>query len=147
MLLNLLGTGKDCTDSRLEGRLVGMVIAGTIGCAVIPRAVERRRAERWFMLAVVITAAVGCALLAPLRWLPAQALVLVVMGAARVRTDAALAGDRRRMAALSVAVLLSVQLAANYWAFMYVSWFAPLIALLLATAPAERARALGLPSA
>ena len=59
-----------------------MVVAGTIGCAVIPQAVERRHAERRFMLAVVGTAALGCALLAPLRWLPAQALVLVVMGAA-----------------------------------------------------------------
>ena len=34
------------------------------------------------MLAVVVAATVGCAALAALRWLPAQALVLVVMGAA-----------------------------------------------------------------
>ena len=70
------------SEGAAGGLLVGMVVAGTIGCAVIPQAVERRHAERRFMLAVVVTAALGCALLAPLRWLPAQALVLVVMGAA-----------------------------------------------------------------
>jgi predicted MFS family arabinose efflux permease len=70
------------SEGAAGGLLVGMVVAGTIGCAVIPQAVERRHAERRFMLAVVGTAALGCALLAPLRWLPAQALVLVVMGAA-----------------------------------------------------------------
>src|SRR6185437_3667990 len=70
------------SEGAAGGLLVGMVVAGTAGCAVIPQAVERRHAERRFMLAVVVTAAIGCALLAPLRWLPAQALVLVVMGAA-----------------------------------------------------------------
>jgi predicted MFS family arabinose efflux permease len=70
------------SEAAAGGLLVGMVIAGTIGCAVIPRAVERSHAERRFMLSVVVTAAVGCAALAALRWVPAQALVLVVMGAA-----------------------------------------------------------------
>jgi predicted MFS family arabinose efflux permease len=70
------------SEAAAGGLLVGMVLAGTIGCAVIPRAVERRHAERRFMLAVVVTAVLGCAALAALRWLPAQALVLVVMGAA-----------------------------------------------------------------
>ena len=70
------------SEGAAGGLLVGMVIAGTIGCAVIPQAVERRHAEARFMLAVVLVAAAGCAVLAPLRWLPAQALVLVVLGAA-----------------------------------------------------------------
>jgi predicted MFS family arabinose efflux permease len=70
------------SEAAAGGLLVGMVIAGTIGCAVIPRRVERRHTERRFMLAVVVTAAVGCAALAALRWVPAQALVLVVMGTA-----------------------------------------------------------------
>jgi len=62
--------------------LVGMVVAGTIGIAVIPQALERRHAERRFLLAAVVMAAAGCAALAALRWLPAQALVLVLMGLA-----------------------------------------------------------------
>ena len=68
------------SEGAAGGLLVGMVVAGTIGIAVIPQAVERRHAERRFLLATVVVAAGGCAALAALRWLPAQALVLVVMG-------------------------------------------------------------------
>ncbi len=70
------------SEGAAGGLLVGMVVAGTIGIAVIPQAVERRHAERGFLLAAVVVAALGCAALAALRWLPAQALVLVVMGVA-----------------------------------------------------------------
>jgi predicted MFS family arabinose efflux permease len=61
--------------------LVGMVIAGTIGCALIPGAVLRRGAERRFMLAAVTLAFVGCAALA-VPWLAGRGLALVVIGAA-----------------------------------------------------------------
>jgi predicted MFS family arabinose efflux permease len=70
------------SEGAAGGLLIGMVVAGTIGIAVIPQAVERRHAERGFLLAAVVAAAAGCAALAALRWLPAQALVLVVMGVA-----------------------------------------------------------------
>ncbi len=61
--------------------LVGMVLAGTIGCAVIPQAVARRNAERRFMFFVVVVGALGCAVLATIPQLAGCALVLVVMGA------------------------------------------------------------------
>ena len=61
--------------------LVGMVLAGTIGCAVIPQAVARRHAERRFMFGVVAIGAVGCLVLATIPQLAGIALVLVVMGA------------------------------------------------------------------
>jgi predicted MFS family arabinose efflux permease len=70
------------SEATAGGLLVGTVIAGTVGCAVIPQLVERRHAERVFMLAVVCTAILGCAALAALRWVPAQALVLALLGAA-----------------------------------------------------------------
>ena len=63
------------------GLLAGMVLAGTIACAVIPRAVARRHAERKFMFAVVISAALGCVVLASAPGLVVTALVLVLMGA------------------------------------------------------------------
>ena len=37
-----------------------------------------------------------------------------------------LAGDRGRMAALSAAILIGLQLTADYWAFLYVAWVVPL---------------------
>ncbi|HXP36711.1 MAG TPA: MFS transporter, partial [Solirubrobacteraceae bacterium] len=61
--------------------LVGMVIAGTIGCALIPGAVLRRGAARRFMLGAVMLAFLGCAALA-VPWLAGRGLALVVIGAA-----------------------------------------------------------------
>jgi Glycosyltransferase family 87 len=37
------------------------------------------------------------------------------------------ASDRRRMAALSAAILIGLQLSADYWAFLYLAWVMPLI--------------------
>ena len=39
--------------------------------------------------------------------------------------------DPRRMAALGAAILLAVQLAANYWSYTYLAWVFPLIAVAL----------------
>ena len=58
--------------------------------------------------------------------------------------DRALAADPRRMAALGAAILLAVQLAANYWTYTYLAWVFPLIALALLTESAARLRRLGL---
>ncbi len=69
------------SEATAGGLLVGMVIAGTIGCAVIPGAVLRREAQRRFMLAAVSLAFLGCAALA-VPWLVGRGLALVVIGAA-----------------------------------------------------------------
>ncbi len=60
--------------------LVGMVIAGILGCAVLPPLVARRRAERGFMLATVLVACLGCVALGAFPWLGTRALAIVVMG-------------------------------------------------------------------
>jgi hypothetical protein len=49
------------------------------------------------------------------------------------------------MAALSAAVLIGLQLAGNYWAFLYVVWVVPLILISL-LAP-ERAATVAAPAA
>jgi hypothetical protein len=67
-----------------------------------------------------------------------QAAVLALIAAAtvRVRRDAALAADPARLAALSAAVLLGVQLTANYWSYLYLAWVVPgIVVALLADAP------------
>ena len=47
------------------------------------------------------------------------------------RYDHELAGDRARIAALSAAILLALELVANYWTFLYLAWILPLISLSL----------------
>jgi hypothetical protein len=61
----------------------------------------------------------------------AVVLALVVAAAVRVRTDRALAADPKRIAALSAAVMIGLQLAANYWAYLYLAWIAPLVVMSL----------------
>ncbi|HUN79395.1 MAG TPA: MFS transporter, partial [Solirubrobacteraceae bacterium] len=61
--------------------LVGMIVAGVVGCAVLPPVIDRRGAERGFMLAVVGVGAVGCLALSLLPGVAGSAAVLVVMGA------------------------------------------------------------------
>jgi len=60
------------------------------------------------------------------------AVIAAIAGASlRVWSDRALASDPRRMAALGAAVLLAVQLAANYWSYTYLAWTFPLLAVAL----------------
>jgi predicted MFS family arabinose efflux permease len=61
--------------------LVGMVIAGVIGCAVLPPIVARRGIERGFMRTAVIVGCLGCVALGVVPWLGGQAVTIVVMGA------------------------------------------------------------------
>jgi hypothetical protein len=56
-------------------------------------------------------------------------LALIAAGVVRLRRDSDLAEDRRRMAALTAAILVGLQLAANYWAFLYLVWVFPLLTL------------------
>jgi predicted MFS family arabinose efflux permease len=61
--------------------LVGMVITGIIGCAVVPPIVFRRGSERRFMKLVAVVGCAGCALLAVASSMPPRWIALLVMGA------------------------------------------------------------------
>jgi hypothetical protein len=58
----------------------------------------------------------------------AQGAVLGLVAAAvvKLRHEPHLARDRARMAALSAAILIGLQLTAEYWAFLYLVWVVPL---------------------
>jgi predicted MFS family arabinose efflux permease len=60
--------------------LVGMILAGVVGCALIPPLVERRNAERGFTRAVVLVGALGSVSLGVATALGARAATLVVIG-------------------------------------------------------------------
>jgi predicted MFS family arabinose efflux permease len=60
--------------------LIGMLVSGMVGCAVLPPLVERRDAGRTFMRAAAFTAILGPAALGLLTWVPVRAVVLVAMG-------------------------------------------------------------------
>jgi predicted MFS family arabinose efflux permease len=68
------------SETAAGGLLVGMVIAGIVGCAVIPPLIARRRAERAFMSGAVVVGCLGCVALGVAPWLGVRALVIVVMG-------------------------------------------------------------------
>jgi predicted MFS family arabinose efflux permease len=60
--------------------LVGMIIAGILGCAALPQLIARRNTERGFMRAVVLVACLGCVVLGAAPWIGVRALALVAMG-------------------------------------------------------------------
>ncbi len=62
--------------------LVGMVLAGTAGCAVIPQRVAARHSEQRFLLGAVAVAVLGCLALAVVGSVGGRAVVLAVMGVA-----------------------------------------------------------------
>jgi hypothetical protein len=69
----------------------------------------------------------------------AQGCVLGLIAGATVMLwlEPGLATQRARMAAVTAAILIALQLATDYWAFLYLVWFGPLIGVsLLADAPA-----------
>jgi predicted MFS family arabinose efflux permease len=68
------------SETAAGGLLVGMVIAGIIGCAVLPPLVARRRAERGFMRTAVLVGCLGCVVLGAMPWLGVRALAIVAMG-------------------------------------------------------------------
>ncbi len=59
----------------------------------------------------------------------AAALGLIAGAAIRFRARPELVDDRTRVAALSGAILISLELAAGYWAFLYLLWVVPLLAV------------------
>jgi predicted MFS family arabinose efflux permease len=60
--------------------LVGMVLAGTVACAVLPPLVAGRHSERGFMLGAVLVGCGGCVVLGVAPWLGVQALAIVAIG-------------------------------------------------------------------
>ena len=68
------------SETEAGALLVGMVIAGIVGSAVLPPLVARRETERTFMRAAVIAGCAGCVLLGVVPWLGARAAVIVVIG-------------------------------------------------------------------
>jgi predicted MFS family arabinose efflux permease len=60
--------------------LVGMLVFGMVGCAILPPLVDRRGAERAFMRAAAITAILGPTLLGLATPTPARAVILAAMG-------------------------------------------------------------------
>ena len=60
--------------------LLGMVVAGIAGCALLPPLVARRGAERTFMRAAVLASALGSAALGAFTVVGARAGVIVLMG-------------------------------------------------------------------
>jgi hypothetical protein len=80
----------------------------------------------------------------PLQQLVEAATIALIAGACVVlRRDPELAADRTRMAALFAAILLGLQIAAGYWAYLYLVWVIPfvLLSLLSDGANAKPARA------
>lgn len=68
------------SETAAGGLLVGMVLAGVVGCAVLAPSVVGRGAERGFMRCAVLVSGVGCVALGAMPWLGARAAVIVIMG-------------------------------------------------------------------
>lgn len=60
--------------------LVGMVLAGVVGCAALAPGVSRRRGERRYMLIATAVTAVGCVICGASGSLAVRAVTLVVIG-------------------------------------------------------------------
>jgi predicted MFS family arabinose efflux permease len=68
------------SEAQAGGLLVGMVIAGILGSAVLPPLIARRRAERGFMRTAVLVGCGGCVVLGAAPWLGVRALAIVAIG-------------------------------------------------------------------
>ena len=122
---------------RRRGRALIAALAVTAGVALLVLAIGGTAGLADMFDAVSFQAERG-SLLSPWAQLGAegvqtvfQAAVVAAIAAACVRvwSDRELAFDPRRMAALGAAIMLAVQLAANYWSYTYLAWVFPLIAV------------------
>jgi hypothetical protein len=122
----------------VSGAMLAVLVAlgGSQGPAAMARAVAYQFSRGspqsvWSVLGVAWLQPVG------------QAAVLGLVAGACVRLvrDRELAGARTRIAALTAAIVIGLQLAADYWAFLYLVWMLPLVVHALMT-PAEAAPAL-----
>ncbi|MFI5004612.1 MAG: MFS transporter, partial [Solirubrobacterales bacterium] len=69
------------SDAAAGALLVGMIVAGIAGCAVLPASIARRGVERRFMVAVVAVGSLGSVALGVLPGIAGKAVVMVAMGA------------------------------------------------------------------
>jgi hypothetical protein len=67
----------------------------------------------------------------------AAVLALIAAGTVRMFRDRGLSSDRTRVAALAAAVLIGLQLTSDYWAFLYLVWVLPLLAMSVLGEPAS----------
>jgi hypothetical protein len=72
----------------------------------------------------------------------AATVALIVGAVLRIRRDQALAEDRARIAAVAAAVLLGLQISANYWNYAYLVWVFPFLSLSLLAGHRETRRGL-----
>jgi hypothetical protein len=123
--------------ARDRGRALISALAVSAGVALLVLAIGGKSGLADMLDAVSFQADRG-SLLSPWAQLGAegvqtvfQAAVVAAIAAACVRvwSDRELALDPRRMAALGAAIMLAVQLAANYWSYTYLAWVFPLIAV------------------
>jgi hypothetical protein len=77
----------------------------------------------------------------------AAALALITGVSLELRRRPALAQDKGRVAALAGAVLIALQLVSNYWSFLYLAWFVPLLGLSLFAEPSTGSDVQPLPNA
>jgi predicted MFS family arabinose efflux permease len=68
------------SETEAGALLVGMIVAGVVGCAALPPLVARRGAERGFMRVTAMVGCAGCVGLGVVPWLGARAVLLVLMG-------------------------------------------------------------------
>jgi predicted MFS family arabinose efflux permease len=68
------------SDTTAGVLLVGTIVAGVVGCAVLPPLVDRRHSERRFMLGVVAASLAGSVALGAVPWIGGRALALAAMG-------------------------------------------------------------------
>ncbi len=69
------------SETEAGALLVGMVVAGILGSAVLPPLIARRRAERGFMRTAVLVGCLGCVVLGATPWIGVRALAIVAIGA------------------------------------------------------------------
>ncbi len=86
------------TEKQAGVLLVVMIIAGLIGCAVLPERVSRRHAERVFMQVTVIVACASCVLLGVAPWIGIRGLALIAMGAVLLPALPVILTDAERIA-------------------------------------------------
>jgi len=68
------------SETTAGGLLVGMMIAGILGCGALPAVVARRGAQRAFMRSAVVVSCLGCVVLGVAPWLGVRAIAIAVMG-------------------------------------------------------------------
>jgi predicted MFS family arabinose efflux permease len=78
--LQTLLAPEHVSETAAGALLVGMVVAGIVGCGALPPLIARRGAERPFMRATSIVSCAGCVALGIMPWLGARAAAIALMG-------------------------------------------------------------------